>query len=98
MVMVTSLSFAQNTTVTGKVISDEDQQPIIGANIVVVGTTQGTVSDFDGNYSIDVPPDGKLIFSFIDYQSVELPVNRQTQINVSLKTDQQLLDDVVVVG
>ncbi|HJW29999.1 MAG TPA: TonB-dependent receptor plug domain-containing protein, partial [Saprospiraceae bacterium] len=88
----------QNITITGTILSDEDKQPVIGANVVVVGTTLGTTTDFNGAYTIEAPADGRLQFSFIGYQAVELPINGQTQINVSLKTDEQLLEDVVVVG
>jgi TonB-dependent starch-binding outer membrane protein SusC len=98
LVMVTCLTMAQNITVTGTVLSAEDQQPIIGANVVLLGTTQGATTDFNGVYTLEAPSDGKLRFSFIGFQSVEIPVNGQTLINVTLKTDEQMLEDVVVTG
>ncbi len=98
MVMVSSITIGQNITVSGTILSGEDLQPVIGANVVLVGTDKGTTTDFNGSYSIEAPPDGRLLFSFIGYQSVELPIHGQAQINVTLKTDEQLLEDVVVTG
>ena len=98
MVMISIFTKAQNTIVTGTVTSGEDHQPMIGVNVVLVGTAQGTSTDFNGVYTIEAPPDGKLIFSFIGYQSLEMPIAGKTQIDVTLKTDEQLLEDVVVVG
>jgi TonB-linked SusC/RagA family outer membrane protein len=89
---------AQNITVSGTVLSTEDNQPIIGANIVVAGTTQGTVTDFNGAYTLEAPSDGTLIFSYTGYQSQEIRVQGRSTIDLSLQTDQKLLDDVVVVG
>lgn len=97
-IFFTACLIAQNIVVTGTILSDEDKQPIIGANVILVGTTTGTTTDFDGKYTIEAPADGRLLFSFIGFQSVELPINGQSQIDVSLKTDEQLLEDVVVVG
>jgi TonB-dependent SusC/RagA subfamily outer membrane receptor len=98
MVMAFALTKAQNITVTGTILSGEDHQPVIGANVILVGTDKGATTDFNGFYTLDAPPDGRLLFSFIGYQSLELPINGQTKIDVTLKTDQQLLEDVVVVG
>lgn len=98
MVMGFTITNAQMITVTGTILSGEDQQPIIGANVILVGTDKGTSTDFNGFYSIEAPVDGTLLFSYIGYQSIEMPIHGQAQINVTLKTDQQLLEDVVVVG
>ena len=98
MVMASFLTKAQNVTVTGTVLSGEDQQPMISAIVVLVGTDQGTTTDFNGVYTIEAPADGKLLFSFIGYQAVEVPINGKTEINVTLKTDEQLLEDVIVLG
>ncbi|WP_422080900.1 SusC/RagA family TonB-linked outer membrane protein [Ulvibacterium sp.] len=83
-------------TITGTV-SDE-QGPIPGANILIQGTTRGTQSDFDGNYSIEASPDDVLIISYIGYATQNIVVGDQTIINVSLQTDQEQLDEVVVIG
>lgn len=90
---------AQDATVTGTVTSADDSQPLPGVNVVVSGTTRGAVTDFDGNYSIVVPgTNSTLVFSYIGFTSQSIPVNGQTQINVSMAEDAAALDEVVVVG
>ena len=80
-------------------VVDGTGEPVIGANVVVKGTTNGTITDFDGNYSLEgVPADGVLVFSYIGYLSQEIPVGNQSMIKVTLKEDTQTLDEVVVVG
>jgi TonB-dependent starch-binding outer membrane protein SusC len=98
LIFLSMLGYGQNMTVTGTILSGEDQLPLIGANVVVKGTQQGTVTDFNGNYTISVAPDGVLHFSYTGFVAQEIPVNGQLQINVTLKTDDTLLEDVVVVG
>jgi len=83
--------------VTGNVTSDEGE-PLIGATILVKGTSVGTVTDFEGNYSIEAPEDGILVFSYTGYESKEIDVNGQAVINVSLTSDIAELSEVVVVG
>ncbi|WP_016776596.1 SusC/RagA family TonB-linked outer membrane protein [Anaerophaga thermohalophila] len=87
----------QQVTVTGKV-TDSDGGPLPGVNIVVVGTTEGTITDINGNYIIEVPGDAELRFNFIGFESQVIPVNNRTTINVTLQEDVQTLDEVVVVG
>jgi TonB-linked SusC/RagA family outer membrane protein len=89
---------AQTTKVTGKVISEEDGQSVIGASVIVKGHTAiGTVTDFDGNFSLDVPESAKtLIFSFIGLATQEVPVS--SYISVTLKPDSRLLDEVIVIA
>ena len=85
---------AQTSKVTGKVIG-EDGEPVIGASIIVKGTSVGTVTDFDGNFILDVPHDGKqLVISYIGMQSQEVGVS--SKVNVRLMSDTQDLDEVVV--
>ncbi|MEX2592871.1 MAG: TonB-dependent receptor [Anditalea sp.] len=85
--------------VSGRVISSSDNQGIPGVNILVKGTTTGTVSDLDGSYSIDFPDeDGVLVFSSIGYATQEVAVNGRTVIDVVMEEDMQGLDEVVVVG
>ncbi len=87
----------QKIEILGK-ISDANG-PLPGANITVKGTSNGVVTDFDGNYSIkNVPADGTLKFSFIGYITQEIVVDGQTTINVTLQEDTQALDEVVVIG
>lgn len=88
----------QSTTVTGRV-TDEMGAALPGANVVERGTTNGTVTDIDGRYSITVSSgDAVLVFSFVGVVTQQVPVGQQTEINVQLVADQSLLDEVVVVG
>ena len=92
------MAVQQGKKVTGVVV-DGTGEPVIGANVVVKGTTNGTITDFDGNYTIEgVPADGILVISYIGYLSQEIPVGNQSMIKVTLKEDTQTLDEVVVVG
>lgn len=88
---------AQNITITGTV-TDEQNQPLPGANVLVEGTTTGAQTDFDGNYSIAAPSNGKLVISFIGYVTQTVSINGQNSINVSLTEDASQLDEVVIVG
>lgn len=93
--MGTMIATAQTTQVTGRVISMEDNTPVIGATVVVKGTTTGTVTDFDGAFSLEVPEGAKtLVISYVGMQSQELAV--KPQMTVKLATDSQNLDEVVV--
>ena len=85
---------AQTSKVTGKVIG-EDGEPVIGASIIVKGTTVGTVTDFDGNFELEVPANGKqLVISYIGMKSQEVAAT--SNVNVKLLADTQNLDEVVV--
>jgi len=84
-------------TVKGKVIDDKGES-LPGATITVLGTTTGTVTDIDGNYSITVPDGAVLVFSFIGYEPIQIPVDNQSLIDVTLKTDISSLEEVVVIG
>lgn len=97
--MSSAAAFAQQTIkVTGKVI-DSTNEGVPGVNVKVKGGAGGTITDIDGNYKIDVPGSKSvLVFSFIGYETQEVPVGKKTVINVNLKDDTQLLDEVVVVG
>jgi len=98
-IFITSTSglFAQ-IKVAGTVI-DTDHQPVIGANVVVKGTTTGTMTDINGKYSIDVPSSSSIItVSFIGYIAQEILVGNVTVINVTLVADARSLDEVVVIG
>ncbi|MGB5555778.1 MAG: SusC/RagA family TonB-linked outer membrane protein, partial [Flavobacteriaceae bacterium] len=88
--------YAQNT-VNGTVSAEDG--PLPGASVVAKGTTTGAVTDFDGNYSIEVPSGATtLVFSFVGYASQEVAINNQSTINVTLSEDAQALSEVVVVG
>lgn len=84
-------------TVTGTVV-DATGIPVIGANVVVKGTTIGTVTDIDGAFTLDVPADAVLEISYIGYLTYETKVGSQTKLAVTLREDSQSLDEVVVVG
>lgn len=93
-----ALAFAQTKTVTGTVV-DNYGEPVLGANVIVAGTTNGAVTDFDGNFSLtDVPENATLKVSFIGYISQEVALAGQSKVKVVLMEDSQQLDDVVVVG
>ena len=84
-------------TITGKVV-DKNGEPVIGANVVVKGTTNGTITDIDGNFSLEAPANAQIVVSYIGYLTQELAVNNQKTLAVSLKEDSQSLDEVVIVG
>lgn len=94
-------AFAQQggKKMTGQVI-DENKEPMIGVSILIVGTSTGTVTDFDGNYTLNVPKDSKeLQFSYVGYETkvITIPVNSNV-LNVQMKSDSQVLSDVVIIG
>lgn len=84
-------------TITGQV-RDLLGDPVIGANVVVEGTTHGTITDIDGRFSLEVPEGAVLVFSYIGYTDKTIPVGNQTVLTVSLAEDTQKLEEVVVVG
>ena len=91
------MAFAQNITVKGTV-SDANGDPIPGAYVAVQNTTTGTVTDIDGNYSISVPRNAALEFSFMGYVTSVAPVNGRTEINATLLEDAEALEATVVIG
>lgn len=97
MLLMSVVAFAQNQ-VTGHV-ADATGEPIIGANVTVKGTTVGTITDIDGNFTLEVgSTDGTLVVSFIGYKSAEAAIKGKSPINVILQEDTETLDEVVVVG
>lgn len=95
--IATTLTWAQTKTVSGKVL-DKDGQGLPGATVVVKGTTLGTSTGVDGSFSLNVPNNATLIVSFIGMASQEIVVGSQSQINVTLKSENSLLDEIVVTG
>ena len=89
--------FAQEKTVTG-VVTDSFNEPLIGASIVVQGTTNGVITDLDGKYSIKVTPGATLQFSYVGMEKQSIKVGNQSIINVQLKDDSQMLAETVVIG
>lgn len=98
MLAVTSTMAWAQGNVSGKVV-DATGEPVIGASVVVKGTTTGAVTDIDGNFSIpNVPRNANLEISYIGFKTQSVSVSGKNAINVTLQEDRQMLDDVVVVG
>ena len=100
LVMVLCLSFpalAQKITVTGNV-SDPTGEPLIGASVLVQGTTTGEQTDFDGNFTLQVDPNATLVVSYVGYHTQNVPVNGQTTIKVVLEENSVVLGEVVAIG
>ena len=96
-VLCTSSAMAQKK-VTGTIV-DAAGEPIIGASVMVKGTSNGSVTDFDGNFTINnVPEDATLVFSYVGYRTQNLSARGKSNFQISLEEDKQLLDEVVVVG
>ncbi|MCF0041738.1 SusC/RagA family TonB-linked outer membrane protein [Dyadobacter fanqingshengii] len=95
--IVTAAAFAQDVTVKGKV-NDEQSQGLPGVSVVVKGTSTGTVTDLEGNYTVNAPGTSTLVFSFIGYITQEIPLGNKTSLDVKLLTDTKALEEVVVVG
>ena len=90
-------SVLQTKTVTGQVV-DENGEPIIGASVVVEGTTSGTITDLDGKFALQVPSGKKVVVSFVGYIPQNLVPKQGKDFNVVLKEDSKMLEEVVVVG
>ncbi len=91
-------AFAQSKTVTG-VVMDNTGETVIGASIVEKGTTNGTITDFDGNFTLTVSDENAVLqISYIGYTTQEIPLAGKTSINVTLHEDSEMLEEVVVVG
>lgn len=90
--------FAQNITINGTVTEASTSEPLPGVAIRIEGTTTGTITDIDGQFSLSAPADANLAFSYIGYATKVIAVKNQTVINVSLDEDTQDLDEVIVVG
>jgi TonB-linked SusC/RagA family outer membrane protein len=96
--LIPGLISAQELTISGKVTSADDNSVLPGVSIILKGTTQGTTTNIDGEYTVKVDREGTLVFSFIGMMKKEIPVNGQTVIHVSLEQEFTGLDEVVVVG
>ena len=102
MVLLVALTFGwqafAQSTITGKVV-DESGEPVVGAYVLVKGTNSGTMTDFDGSYSLpNVKQGAVLVYSCIGYANQEIPVGSKGVVNVTMKNDTNYLDDVVVVA
>ncbi|MDE5675299.1 MAG: TonB-dependent receptor [Muribaculaceae bacterium] len=91
--------YAQDVTVTGTVVASTDGEPLIGATVMVKGSSTGTATDIDGKFTIQAKKGSSLLVSYVGYKSQEVKVNGpMTDVKVSLMEDSEVLDDVVVVG
>ncbi len=97
LLLIPQASLGQEKTVTGTV-TDESDLPLPGVNVLVKGTTSGTQTDFDGNYSIGATEDQTLVFSYLGQKTTEMVVGTSSTINVQLEEDASQLDEVIVVG
>ena len=96
-VLCTTVVFAQQKPIKGTVV-DATGEPLIGVNVSVKGTAIGIITDIDGKYTLEVPTNATLVFSYIGYSTQELSVGNQTTINITMQEDTQNIDEVVVVG
>ena len=94
--MVNAFAYAQTTTASGVIVDAANGEPIIGANIIEKGTTNGTITDFDGNFTLSVQTGATLEISYMGYKTIEMPASQNMKIQ--LGEDTELLEEVVVVG
>jgi len=93
---VWQFGFAQKAVITGTIISKEDGLPIIGASVVEKGTTNGTITNFDGVYTISVSPNATLLFSYVGMEKTERKVSGTSTLNIELVSNAISIDEVVV--
>ncbi|MBR5042451.1 MAG: TonB-dependent receptor [Bacteroidales bacterium] len=98
LMLVSSMAWAQNITVKGKVTDAQTGDAVPSAAVVLSGTANGVVSDFDGNFSITAPSDGVLLFSSIGYETVQIPIQGKHIINVELSQSAEFIDETIVVA
>ncbi len=98
LLLISSMAWAQERTITGKVTSSEDGSSLPGVNVVVKGTTSGTVTDSEGRYSMGVPANATLVFSFIGLLTKEEIVGDRLTVDAKLASDVTQLSEVIVVG
>ncbi len=98
--LLSHILFAQNSVkIAGVVIGEEDKLPVIGANVLVKGTGQGTITDLDGRFELNIPVGSVLSVSFIGYENYEQKINSaNTSMRISLKSDTYVLNEVVAIG
>lgn len=88
----------QTITVTGNVMDPKENEPLIGASVTQKGTSNGVVTDVEGNFTINVPSDAVLMVTYVGYTAQEIKVNGRTNINIEMLSNAELLDDFVVIG
>ncbi|MDR1370510.1 MAG: SusC/RagA family TonB-linked outer membrane protein, partial [Dysgonamonadaceae bacterium] len=80
------------------IVKDSDGEPLIGANVMEKGTTNGTMTDIDGNFNLDISPNAMLTVSYIGYATQEVATRNQANVNITLEEDSKVLEEVIVVG
>lgn len=97
MLMIISVGLAQERVVTGTVTDDQGAK-MPGVNVIVKGTTQGSVTDAQGSFTLSAPADATLVFTFVGFKTREMPVGDRTQIDLAMESDLTSLEEVVVIG
>ena len=90
-------AMAQKKSITG-VVTDASGESVIGASVVEVGTTNGTITDIDGKFVLNMNPDGKIRVSYIGYQVQTIDLKGKTSFRIQMKEDSEMLEEVVVTG
>jgi len=99
LLLSSSIMFGQTRTVTGQIIDQATGDPIIGANVIIKGTTTGTITDIDGNFSLSGVTDKSVLHvSYVGYTAEDVPVKGNSNLNIVIHEDNDLLDEIVVVG
>ena len=96
-VLLPTFMFAQQIKVQG-VVKDQAGESVIGASVLQKGTSNGAITDLSGKFSLNVPSNAVLTISYVGYKTKEVPVNGQTQVQVVLSEDSEMLKEVVVIG
>lgn len=91
---ISNTAWAQNQTVKGRVIDSKLKEALMGVSILEIGTSNGTVTDLDGNFTLSVPKGAVLRISYVGYLVQEVPINGKTSLDIFLKEDTELLDEV----
>lgn len=98
MIFLSIPAFSQKIQIRGNVIDDQLQEPLMGVTIKEKGTSNGVISDIDGNFTITADAKGSLVFSYMGYSDQEVAIGNRKQIDVTLVTESKLLDELVVIG
>src|ERR1035437_1469112 len=98
-IVISLTAWAQECKVSGTILSDDDKMPIIGANVIVKGTTKGTITDANGKFAITVQKNQGLVFSYIGYINENIKISSDmSDLRITLKTNSVVLDEVIAVG
>lgn len=96
--ITTNMIYAQNTDIISGRVSSSIGEPMIGASVMVKGTTNGTITDLDGNFKVEASSTATLIISYVGYVTQEVQIAGRKAVNITLKEDTGLLEEIVVVG